>query len=107
MSQEVRRSDILHILHVNVSTVSEEKFNNLKTTRRLINLNILFCRLTLSLSHLLFEVGHSGGCVERGGVQVVGGVHPGAALHQQLGHGQGRKEVSHGAAVLEEVMSLE
>ena len=105
MSQEVRRSDILHILHVNVSTVSEEKFNNLKTTRRLINLNILFCHL--ALSHLLFEVGHSGGGVERGGVQVVGGVHPGAALHQQLGHGQGRKEVSHGAAVLEEVMSLE
>lgn len=84
MSQEVRRSDILHILHVNVSTVSEEKFNN-----------------------LLFEVGYSGGGVERGGVQVVGGVHPGTALHQQLGHGQGRKEVAHGAAVLEEVMSLE
>ena len=31
MSQEVRGSDILHILHVDVSTVSEEKFDNLKT----------------------------------------------------------------------------
>ena len=29
VSQEVRRSDILHILHVNVSTVPQEKFNNL------------------------------------------------------------------------------
>ena len=104
MSQEVRGSDILHILHVDVSTVSEEKFDNLKTDEDgESQCFIFFCRLT----HLLFEVGYSRGGVERGGVQVVGCVHPGPALHQQLGHGQRGEEVAHGAAVLEEVVSLE
>ena len=61
----------------------------------------------ISASDLLLEVGHGGGGMEGRGAEDVGGVHPGAALQQQPGHAQRGEEVAHGAAVLEEVLSLE